>query len=159
MFFLYFTLLSVFIFMIDLLMSLLILCVYVIVFTVDLEGASNKPVPRKPLVLFVPRGSYTGCLRVCCICQGMKEDRAAGMYHFKWVRWTWTQQIFVSNGFKAAEQKGITCLCRGLFKVWSILKKKRLGHHSSVYWLLQEPVVCGTHFIPGYQVGSTMQSC
>ena len=45
---------------------------------------------------------------------------------------------------------------RGLFKVWSFLKKKRLGHHSSVYWLLQEPVVCGTCFSPGCQVGLTM---
>ncbi len=34
-------------------------CVYVTVFTVDLKEASNKPVPRKPLVLFVPRGKYT----------------------------------------------------------------------------------------------------
>lgn len=41
----------------------------------------------------------------------------------------------------------------GLLKVWSLLKKERLGHHSSVYWLLQKPVLYGTRFCAVCQVG------
>lgn len=45
---------------------------------------------------------------------------------------------------------------RGLFKCWSLLEKERLGQHSSVYWLLQEPVISGTRFSAFCQVGATM---
>ena len=53
----------VYVYFSDVIVNIVYMCmcvyVYVIVFKVDLEEASNKPVPRKPLVFFVPRGSYT----------------------------------------------------------------------------------------------------
>ncbi len=39
---------------------------------------------------------------------------------------------------------GLPSFYRGLFQVWNLFKKERTKHHTSLYWLLQEPVVYGT---------------
>ncbi len=48
---------------------------------------------------------------------------------------------------------GLPSFYRGLFKVWNLFKKERTEHHSSLYWLLQEPVVYGTRLGATCQIG------
>ncbi len=51
---------------------------------------------------------------------------------------------------------GLPSFYRGLFKVWNLFKKERTEHHSSLYWLLQEPVVYGTRLSATGQIGPSL---
>lgn len=66
--------------------------------------------------------------------------------------------LFLMDSSKI-QLNGLTPFYKGVFRIWSLFKKRRGGFGMSLYWLLEEPTVFGARFDVSSEVAWGFEKC